>query len=151
MPEPHAGLKDDLVALLEPLVADHDAELVDLEVVGAINNQTVRLLVHRDPAIGLDQCEAISREAADLLDVEDPVPGRYRLEVTSPGLDRPLQTDQDFGRAAGRLLKVVMSSGRTLSGRLQHWEVEQIVLDDGDEALSIDRKEIAKATIQAEL
>ena len=144
-------MKDALVTLLEPVIADHGAELVDLELVGAANNQTVRLLVHRDPAIGLDQCEAISREVADLLDVEDPVPGRYRLEVTSPGLDRPLQTDQDFGRAAGRFLKVVLASGRTLRGRLHHWEAEQLILEGEDEALKIDRRDIAKATIEAEL
>ena len=140
-----------MVALLEPVVADHGAVLVDLELVGPTNNQTVRLLVHRDPAVGLDQCVAISREVADILDVEDPVPGRYRLEVTSPGLDRPLRTDQDFGRAAGRLLKVVLASGRTVRGRLHEWDVDQIILQAGDDAVEIRRHDIAKATIEAEL
>ena len=104
-------LKDSLIQLLEPVVLDHGAVLVGLELSGPGNNQNIRILVDKDPGITLAQCEAISREVADILDVEDPVPGRYRLEVTSPGLDRPLQSDQDFERAVSRLLKVALSSG----------------------------------------
>ena len=134
---------------LEPVVVDHGAILVDVEVVGS-GTQTVRLLVHRDGGITIDACEAISREVSDLLDVEDPLPGRYRLEVTSPGLDRPLSTPNDFRRAEGRKLKVVLESGRTISGRLVSWDEEQIEVEDGRERLSVSRAEIAKATIEVE-
>ncbi|MFC1525338.1 ribosome maturation factor RimP [Candidatus Latescibacterota bacterium] len=143
------GVRERLVALLEPVVADHGAMLVDIEVLGS-GTQTVRLLVHRDPGITLDACEAISREVSDLLDVEDPLAGRYRLEVTSPGLDRPLSTSNDFRRAEGRRLRVVLGSGRTVRGRLVRWDDAQIEVDQAGECIAIGRADIAKATIEAE-
>ena len=112
-------------------------------------NQLVRLLVHKNCGITLATCEAISREVADLFDIEDPITGRYRLEVTSPGLDRPLENDGDFMRARGRLLKVVLASGRVIKGRLVAWEADQIQLDSPAE--SVARTDIARANIEPEL
>ena len=86
---------------------------------------------------------------ADLFDIEDPIAGRYRLEVTSPGLDRPLETNEDFTRAQGRLLKVVLTSGRAVKGRLVAWEADQIQLDSPAEIVA--RANIAKANIEPEL
>jgi ribosome maturation factor RimP len=143
-----------LARLVEPVVADHGAELVDVEVSGSRNSQLIRLLVHMDPAIPVNVCEAISREVGDLLDVEDPVPGRYRLEVTSPGLGRPLCSDADFRRAAGRPIKAVMRDGRTWQGKLLSWDTESLTVDlDGREAHQqrIERGQVAKATIIPQL
>ena len=149
--------------LTRPLVEDHGADLVDLELLGHVSNQTVRILVHKVPGVTVELCVAISREAADLFDVEDPIPGRYRLEVTSPGLDRPLVTDGDFDRASGRLIKVVQTTGETLLGRLLDFDTELLMLDPGvvdagrkrtlaaEESVRIERRDITKATIQAEL
>ena len=96
-------------------------------------------------------CSEISRELADLFDVEDPIPGRYRLEVTSPGLDRPLSTDDDFRRAQRRLLKVVTHQGSTESGRLLSYTEAAIVLGDkSDKRRTVDRSNIAKATVEVE-
>ena len=137
-------------ALAEPVVADCDAVLVDLELAGTTNSHRVRVFVHRDSGITIDICERISRELADILDVEDPFPGRYRLEVTSPGLDRPLITDQDFSRAQARQVKVVLASGKTLVGRLQDWTEGHIEIDTRGGREDISRGDIAKATIEAE-
>ena len=106
-------------------------------------------MVHKNCGITLATCESISREVADLFDVEDPIAGRYRLEVTSPGLDRPLETDGDFARACGRLLKVVLTSGRVVKGRLIAWEADLIQLDGPAE--SVERADIAKANIEPEM
>ena len=96
-------------------------------------------------------CEQISREIADFLDVQDPLPGRYRLEVTSPGLDRPLVTDGDFARAKDRLLKIVLISGKNHRGRLVGWDSAQITLDNGrGNTEYVIRENIAKATIEVE-
>ena len=103
---------------LAPIVEEHNALLVDVEIAGSKSQPSVRVLVHKEPAISLAACEQISREIADFLDVQDPLPGRYRLEVTSPGLDRPLVTDGDFARAKDRLLKIVLISGKNHRGRL---------------------------------
>ena len=142
-------MKADLVALIEPIIREHEAELVDIELSGVRGNQLVRLLVHKNCGITLASCESISREVADLFDVEDPIVGRYRLEVTSPGLDRPLETDGDFTRACGRLLKVVLASGRVVKGRLVAWEADHIQLDNPAE--SVARADIAKANIEPAL
>lgn len=142
-------MKADIVALVKPIVCEHEAELVDIELSGVRGNQLVRLLVHKDCGITLATCESISREVADLFDIEDPIAGRYRLEVTSPGLDRPLETDGDFTRARGRLLKVVLTSGRVVKGRLVAWETDQIQLDSPAE--SVARTDITRANIEPEL
>ena len=94
-------------------------------------------------------CESISREVADLFDIEDPIAGRYRLEVTSPGLDRPLETEGDFSRARGRLLKVVLASGQVVKGRLVAWEADRIQLDSP--AGFVAWADIARANIEPEL
>ena len=136
---------------MEPVVIDHGATLVDLELSGSVSNQILRLLIHVDSGVTLDLCQAISREAADLLDMEDPIPKRYRLEITSPGLGRPLQTDQDFSRARARNLKLVLANGRTVHGRLQGWEGDRLILELASGAEAVERREITKATIEAEL
>ncbi len=138
--------------LVEPVVAEYEASLVDVGVFGKRNSRSIRVLVHKDPGITLDLCESISREIGDLLDVEDPVSGRYRLEVTSPGLDRPLVTDSDFVRASARQLKVLLHSGRSVSGRLANWDPDAIELQIEIEVVDrIPRSEIAKATIEVEM
>lgn len=144
-------LKSALFALVSPVVEDHDLELVDVELHGSPNNQTVKILVHRDSGVKLNDCEAISRELGDLFDIEDPVTGRYRLEVTSPGLDRPLTTDRDFQRASSKRLKVMLASGGTRFGRLNGWDVENITLETDAGAEEIPRGHIARATVEVEL
>jgi ribosome maturation factor RimP len=144
-------LKKRLVELLEPVVRGQGAAVVDLELVGAGSNQTLRLLIHKETGVTVGLCEAISREVSDLLDIEDPITGRYRLEVTSPGLDRPLRTDEDFTRAAGRRLKIVLTSGRTVFGRLLDWDSANLQLEGKSGQSPVPRQEIAKATIEAEL
>ena len=138
-----------LFDLAVPVVADHGAELVDVEVSGS-GSFSVRLSVHRDTGVTVDLCEAISRELSDILDVEDPLPGRYRLEVTSPGLERPLLTDSDFRRAHRRRLKVVTRDGRTEFGRLGRFSETSIELDRDAGPRRVDRGDIARATIEVE-
>ena len=138
-----------LLDLAEPVVVDHGAELVDVEVYGS-GSYSVRLLVYRDKGVTVDLCEAIARELSDVLDIEDPVPGRYRLEVTSPGLERPLQTDADFQRAHLRRLKIVTCDGRTEFGRLTGFSDRAIELDREAGLRSVDRSDIARATIEVE-
>jgi ribosome maturation factor RimP len=144
-------LRLNLSSELAPIVEEHDAFLIDVEIAGSKSQPSVRILVHKEPAISLAACEQISREIADFLDVEDPLPGRYRLEVTSPGLDRPLVTDGDFVRAKDRLLKVVLISGKNHRGRLVGWDSVQITLDEGrGKTEDVLRENIAKATIEVE-
>jgi len=145
------AIKSRLIAVLEPAVQAQGAELVDIELTGPVQNQTLRVLVHRESGLGVDHCRDISLEVGDILDFEDLLPGRYRLEVTSPGLSRPLISDRDFGRALERNLKVVTESGRTIFGRLLEFDDELITLAGESGRDEIPRAEIAKATVEAEL
>lgn len=144
-------LRDRVLRCAGPIIEDHGGELVDVEVDTSRGQHIVRLLVHSDKGVTVRLCEGISRELSDLLDVDDPIPGRYRLEVTSPGLDRPLLSDGDFRRAQGRKVKVVLSDGRTTLGRLTKWDERQIGLEveQGAET-TVERQAIAKATIEVE-
>ncbi|HCL31264.1 MAG TPA: ribosome maturation factor, partial [Candidatus Latescibacteria bacterium] len=136
--------------LAGPVVSDHGAELVAVEVAGS-DTYGVRLLVHHKDGVDVALCSGISREVSDLFDVEDPIPGRYRLEVTSPGLDRPLTSDDDYRRAHRRLLKVVTRQGRTVVARLASFSAISIVLgEEGEDGDKIDRSDIAKALVEVE-
>jgi ribosome maturation factor RimP len=83
--------------------------------------------------VTLDDCEAASRELSALLDVEDPIPGHYVLEVSSPGIDRPLFTADQFAKVAGKevkvLLKVPLEGRRRLRGKVASVEGDQIALE----------------------
>ena len=79
------------------------------------------------------------------------LPNHYRLEVTSPGVHRPLRTDRDFARVRSRSLKIVLLSGRNIRGRLEAWSPSTITLAGDSGPLIIDRREIAKATVEVEL
>jgi len=106
--------KEVLIGLLEPTVNALGYELVDLDLkIG--RNGLVRLFIDRDPAVTLDDCEYVSRQIGDLLDVEDPLPGEYVLEVSSPGADRRLRTTAHFTEAVGSEIRVELKRG--LEGR----------------------------------
>ena len=145
------AIKSRLIAVLEPAVQAQGAELVDIELKGLVQNQTLRVLVHKESGLGVGHCRDISIAVGDILDVEDPLPGRYRLEVTSPGLSRPLSSDRDFGRALERNLKVVTASGHTIFGCLLQFDDQLIIVAGESGRHEIPRAGIAKATIEAEL
>lgn len=92
--------------LAEPLLNDLGLELVDLEFKQEGRRWFLRFFIDKEGGITLDDCADFSREIGPLLEVEDPVRTSYHLEVSSPGLDRPLKTPEDYRRFAGRLIKL---------------------------------------------
>lgn len=104
------NLAERLKGLLEPILADQQCELVELQIKGFYGSQIIRVFVDRVGGITLDQCEAISRRLSDELDSEEIIPGDYRLEVSSPGVDRPLRSAADFRRNLNRDVEIVYSS-----------------------------------------
>lgn len=99
-------LRDTLVALVRPVVEALGYELWELEYSAGRGNGCVRLYIDAAGGVTLDDCERVSRAVSDVLDAEDPVPGRYALEVSSPGLDRPLRTTAHFARFLGETVFV---------------------------------------------
>jgi len=97
---------EELVALLEPAVEGLGYELSDLEVRIGNRDGLLRVFIDKPEGIGLEDCEIVNRQISTLLDVEDPLPGNYVLEVSSPGLDRRLTKVEHFKRFMGHDVRV---------------------------------------------
>lgn len=124
---------DELRTLLEPTVERLGYELTDLEARLSGKSGVLRLFIDRPDGVGLADCEKVSRAVSALLDVEDPIPGHYDLEVSSPGLDRKLTKPAHFQRFTGETVKVQMrfpiDGRRRFRGRLLSTDDTNIVLD----------------------
>ncbi|HEX5787215.1 MAG TPA: ribosome maturation factor RimP [Woeseiaceae bacterium] len=125
--------RDELRALLEPTVERLGYELTDLDARLSGATGALRLFIDRPEGVGLADCEKVSRAVSALLDVEDPIPGHYDLEVSSPGLDRKLTKPAHFQRFTGETVKVQMrfpiDGRRRFRGRLLESDENNIVLD----------------------
>lgn len=108
------GSREQLTGMLEPLVERLGYELTDLELHPG-GNALLRLFIDSPAGIALEDCEKVSRQVSALLDVEDPLPYEYTLEVSSPGLDRRLVKPAHFERFAGERVKVKLK--QPLDGR----------------------------------
>jgi len=97
---------DHIVSLVTPVVESLGLELAEAVIVGQGRRSHLRRFIDREGGVSLADCEAVSRQVGYLLDVEDPFPGSYTLEVSSPGLDRALRRIGDFVRFAGKKVKI---------------------------------------------
>ncbi len=120
------------------VTADRSFELVDVELKRAAGGHLLRLYVDKPGGIGLDDLQSVSEEVSAILDAEDPIEGHYTLEVSSPGLDRPLRTEDDYRRFVGRLAKV--SSYDLVDGR-RHWTGRIVACEDGVVTLELEKGE----------
>ena len=93
-------------ALLEPIVAEHDFELVDVEYVKEGSNFYLRAYIDKPEGITVDDCEIVSRTFSQKLDEEDFIDEAYIMEVSSPGLGRPLKKEKDYKRSMGKELEI---------------------------------------------
>ena len=129
--------------LILPILEEFGYELVDLQYRKEGQGMALCLFIDKPGGITLDDCVTVSREVEAILEIEDPIRSAYRLEVSSPGLDRPLKKPADFARFAGRRVKVKTSrmldpdqrghSRKTFIGEL-------LGLDDGNVRLELDDK-----------
>lgn len=125
-------------ALVGPVAASLGYELVQAQLAGDQGGSILRILIDRAGGVQVADCEQLSREISTLLDVEGAVPGRYRLEVSSPGLNRPLVKEADFVRYVGSRAQVKTSvpieGRRNYAGELQGVESGIVVMKiDGTE------------------
>ena len=118
-----AALREKLLQLVEPLLANLGYELVELEMAAGGGSGMLRLFIDRSGGVGIEDCERVSREVSALLDVHDPVPTAYRLEVSTPGLDRVLRTSAHYARFVGARIAVELAAPREgrrrYTGRLE--------------------------------
>jgi ribosome maturation factor RimP len=145
-----------LQSLAEPVVTGQGYELVDVELktepgVGLV----LRVFIDKpgsQGSVGLDDCAQVSRELSAVLDVADAIPARYSLEVSSPGLNRPLKKESDFARFIGKKAKIrtsrpVGESRRNFSGTLVGVEAGKVKIDVGDQVCEVPVADVEKANL----
>ncbi len=145
-------LRERLIVLIEPLLERLGYELVELEFSAGRVNAVVRLFLEKaGGGGGLEDCQRVSREVAALLDVEDPIPTAYTLEVSSPGFDRVLRTRPHFERFAGSRvfieLKAPRAGRRRYTGTLMSVDETGIAVEVDGENVDVPFVEILKARL----
>lgn len=134
-----------------PVLGDHGLELVDLEWRGHGHRGVLRVFVDKPGGVGITDCERASREVGDVLDVAGLVTGGYDLEVSSPGLDRPLRTEREYRWAVGKRVRCWLVEGGEVTGRLAEVAEDRLVLDVGGERQDVARHDIRRARLEAEV
>jgi ribosome maturation factor RimP len=152
------GRKDEILDRVQriaaPLAAQEGLELIDVDLGGPGGRQTLRLFIDKPGGVSLDDCTSISRAVSAALDVEDPLQGAYDLEVSSPGLDRPLKTPEHFQKFAGKRVRVKTfgplpecENRKTFVGILQGYENGMIVVDVDGRSFRVPHAQVSKANV----
>ncbi len=121
--------------IVDPVITGSGYELVDVEYVRGPGGMVLRLIIDKPGGVTINDCADVSHLVGDLLDVEDPVPGSYNLEVSSPGINRPLKRPGDFERFAGQ--KVYVQTSEPIEGR-RRFKGILIGIDQGEISVEID-------------
>ena len=131
---------DTIRVIAERVARTRGLEVWDIQSRREAIGHVVRVFIDRpgaaatpDESVSVEDCAEVNRELSTILDVEDPLPFAYTLEVSSPGLDRPLRSDGDYRRFAGRLAKIVVSQAvdnqKAFEGRLRGVENDAVLLE----------------------
>ena len=135
-------------ALLLPMTEEHRLELVDVEFVKEAGTWYLRAYIDKEGGVTIDDCELISRALSDRLDEEDFIEESYILEVSSPGLGRPLKKDKDFARSLGESVEVrlfrAIDRQKEFTGILKNWDKDTVTLEFEDMSeMTFERANIA--------
>jgi len=137
-----------------PVLEELGLELVEVQFRREQSGWVLRLIIDKPDGINLDDCAVASRELSQLLDIEDFIDRAYNLEVSSPGLDRPLKSMVDFHRFIGRKAKIKtiepIAGEHVFIGKIQQTEGESIVLEIGGREVVIPFLQVAKARLELE-
>jgi ribosome maturation factor RimP len=154
--------KSQLLTLTQPVVEGQGYELVDLEWKHEVGHWVLRVFIDRadlpgqPTRVSLDDCANVSRELSAVLDVSDTIKVAYTLEVSSPGLDRPLKREADFRRFVGQKAKIRTKHGvegtggearRNFSGRLVAVAAGKVTIDVGDRTFDVPVDDVEKANL----
>ena len=148
-------IKRKVEEIVEPIIDLMGMELVDLEYVLEPKGWVLRIYIDKSGGVTLDDCVFVSEEVGRVLDVEDPIPHSYHLEVSSPGIERPLRKEKDFLRFAGRKVKVKckekVSGRKNFKGTILGFENGCLILDvTGFGRVEIQKENIEKAKLMWE-
>jgi len=145
-----SSIPEKIREFLQPITEQFEAFTVDVVLRGERTSKVVEIYVDSDRGISLDECSAISRALSEKLDELDLIPGRYRLDVSSPGLDRPLKQQRQYKKNIGRVCKVkYMVDGRksVQEGRLESVSENNIIISNSGKQFEIPFSEINETYI----
>ncbi len=144
-------MKMQLAKLIEPTIEQLGYELSDLELKLSGRDGIVRVFIDKPEGVDLADCEIVSRQLSALLDVEDPLPGHYTLEVSSPGLDRKLTKPEHYQRFTGETIRVKLrfpvAGRRNFRGALRSADKEKIEVEVDGESHSLQIATIESARL----
>ncbi len=144
-------MRETLLKILEPVIEALGYTLVELEFQGGV----LRIYIDQPDGVTLDDCEKVSRQVGAVLDVEDPIPGAYTLEVSSPGLDRPLRKLADFGQRNGQRARIELTlpldGRRRFSGTLRGLDKDEVLIEVDGTVFRLPFAQIGKARLMPEL
>lgn len=137
--------------LIEPILNEMKFELIDVEYISDRGRWVLRIYVDRDGGITLDDCAKVSWELGDLIDIKNIIEHEYVLEVSSPGLNRPLKKEADFIRVIGKKIKVrtrmSVDGRRNFAGRLKDYKEQQLFIETEGGLVALAWPEIEKANL----
>ncbi len=145
------SITEQVADLVEPALEDMDFELVDVEYLSGHGKWVLRLYIDKEGGVTLDDCARVSREFGDLIDVKDIIIHKYVLEVSSPGLDRPLKKDKDLEHAIGKKIKVKtvapVKGRRNYTGYLRNFQKGILYMELENGPVHLPWKEVEKANL----
>lgn len=138
--------------MVNPILEKYNFELVDVEFVKEGPNLYLRVFIDKPGGITIDDCQKVSEELSDVLDEKDPIQENYFLEVSSPGLDRPLKTDKDLERSIGKDIEI--SLYKQIDGKKKHIgklirfdDAHIVIRDEEEKEMQISREFISKVNL----
>lgn len=140
-----------LIELIEPVIQALDCELWGLEIMSQGRQSLLRIYIEKPDGVGLEDCEKVSRQVSSLMDVEDPIAGQYTLEVSSPGMDRPLYKLEHYRQFIGQNVAIKLSrtfeKRKKIRGLLSAVEDDEIVVQVEGEEFVLPLEWIDKANL----
>lgn len=140
--------------LLAPIISANQAELVDVEYVKELGHFYLRVYIDKEGGVSVKDCEAVSRAFEEVLDEKDPITDAYILEVSSPGLDRPLKKDKDFKRSIGKNVEFklykAIDKQKEFVGTLVSYTTTEMVIKIDDVDRTFERSSVALIRLAVE-
>ena len=149
------SVTESIEELVTPIVNENRLELVDVEYKKEGKNWFLRIFIDKAGGVTVDDCTQVSRQIEDLIEVEEVVPSSYILEVSSPGLDRPLKKEEDFLRFKGKCARVTtytpINHQKNFTGTIEDFQNEVLFLEIDSQHVEIPQNQIAKARLEIEI
>jgi len=149
------SVTESIAEMVTPIINENRLELVDVEYKKEGKNWFLRIFIDKEGGVTVDDCTRVSRQIEDLIEVEEVVPSSYILEVSSPGLDRPLKKKEDFLRFKGKRAHVTtytpIHQQKNFKGTIRDFQNDVLFLDIDCDRVEIPKNQIAKARLELEI